>query len=314
MLVAVIAIFLVMSFTGVAVLDVSHNSSAVSQETVTNIKLQYLAESAVNKTLWRINSGADSLVNFTDGGVSTVYDSTTNVLTITFDTLNTDAEIEVNLSEDTHFERAIASLNGLPTDIDSVDLEEDAKARDFDFMPEIDSDYFTDNAVQIHSNWWTTWSGDTLEDGIHVFTGDFITLEDITLLSGTIVIQGKYVSFRGDNYISAPEPDSTGALPALVFEHEDYTFDMYSGEGAGESIYGAIFAKHKVKIRNGTLTGPVIAGEVDLGSSHSYNFIKTGFEKFYTWTHGFGNRDNYDWPKQIEQWKTKRWERSQQHG
>lgn len=307
MLVAVIMIFLVMSFTGVAVLDISHNSRAVSQETVTNIKLQYLAESAVNKTLWRINSSADSVVNTIEDGMTTSYDSTTKMLTIVFDTLNTDAEIEIDLEEDTHFERGIASAQAMPADADSAGLDEEAQARgDFNFLPEVDIDYFTNNAVEVHTESWKTWDGDTLANGIHVFTGNWIALEDITLLSGTIVFTGRYVSMWGNNYIKAPDSDSTGANAALIFTHADQSFELYSGSG-GEEIYGAIFAKNKITLNKGTISGPIIAKEVVLDNAHDYGFQRFGNEQYYRWTKGFFNRGNYDWPKHLKRWKTKKW-------
>lgn len=309
MLVAVIAIFLVMSFTGVAVLDVSHNSRVISQETVTNIKLQYMAESAVNKTLWRINSAADSVVNYTDGGISTSFDTTTNVLTISFDTLNTIAEMELDLTEDTHFNRGIASSSTMASDADSAGLTEDVKARgNFNFLPEVDMDYFTNNAVQIHNESWTTWNNDTLANGIHVFTGNFIALDDITLLSGTIVFTGRYVSMWGDNYIKAPDADSTGAYPALVFTHANTEFELNSSNG-DEQIYGAIYAKKRITLNKGTVSGPIIAEQVNLDNDHDYGFELDGNEQYYQWTNGFGDRDNYDWPKQLGRWTTTKWEK-----
>jgi len=73
MLVAVIMIFVVFSFTGVAVLNVSYLSSSSSIETIHNIKLQHEMESSINEALWIINSGTDSLVNVSSDGITTLW-------------------------------------------------------------------------------------------------------------------------------------------------------------------------------------------------------------------------------------------------
>jgi len=57
MLVAVIMMFLALSFTGVSVLNVSYLSRSASAETIENIKLQYQMESRINQALWQINTG-----------------------------------------------------------------------------------------------------------------------------------------------------------------------------------------------------------------------------------------------------------------
>ena len=85
MLVAVLMLFVVFSFTGVAVLNVSYLSSANSAETVNNIKLQYATESSINEALWRINTGVDSLVNTNADGIVTLWDETTNILSVNVD-------------------------------------------------------------------------------------------------------------------------------------------------------------------------------------------------------------------------------------
>jgi len=131
MLVAVIMIFVVMSFTGVAVLDVSYNSRTASMATIENIKVQYMLESSVNETLWRINTGVDSLVNTDIDGITTSYNADTGLLTVSLDTLNTEAEITMDLTEDTHFNRGIASENAIPSDIADAGITKDNQGRKF---------------------------------------------------------------------------------------------------------------------------------------------------------------------------------------
>ncbi|MCF7922847.1 MAG: hypothetical protein K9M55_09110 [Candidatus Marinimicrobia bacterium] len=59
MQVAVLIIFLVFSYSGVVILNVSSLSSASSVETVNNIKLQDVIDSSIHEPLWRLNNGPD---------------------------------------------------------------------------------------------------------------------------------------------------------------------------------------------------------------------------------------------------------------
>jgi len=308
MLVAVIMIFVVMSFTGVAVLDISYNSQAASRETIENIKVQYMLESSVNETLWRINTGVDSLVNTDIDGITTSYNADTGLLTVSLDTLNTEAEITMDLTEDTHFNRGIASENAIPSDIADAGITKDNQGRKFNFLPDVDMDYFTNNAVEVHAQSWHTFQNLTLDDGIHIFTGSWINIEDITLNAGTIVFTGRYIFFSGENNIVAPEPDSLGADPVLVFTHPNQNFSLSSSAG-GETILGTIYAKNKITLTSGTCSGPIIAKTVVLDDAHAYNFEDEAYGKYYTWTKGFGNRDDYDWPKQLGRWTTTKWDK-----
>lgn len=305
MLVAVIMIFVVMSFTGVAVLDVAYNSRAASIGTLENIKVQYMLESSVNETLWRINTGIDSLVNIDADGISTSYNADTKVLTVLLDTLNTEAEITMDLSEDTHFNRGIASSDNTPDDMASAGITTDNKGRKFDFLPDVDMDYFTNNAVTVHTESFKTWDQETFADGIHIFTGSWINFEDITLNAGTMVFTGRYIFFSGENNVVAPEPDSLGADPVMVFTHANQNFTL-SSDG-GETILGTIYAKNKITLTSGTCSGPIIAKTVVLDDAHAYNFDDEAYGKFYTWTKGFGNKEDYDWPKQLGRWTTTKW-------
>jgi hypothetical protein len=308
MLVAVIMIFVVLSFTGVAVLDVSYNSRASSLSTIENIKVQYMIESSVNETLWMINTGVDSLVNTDADGITTTYNADTQVLTVSLDTLNTEAVITMDLSEDTHFNRGIASSEPTPADIASAGLTEDNKGRKFNFLPNVDMDYFTDNAVTIHTESFKSWDNETFADGIHIFTGSMIEMEDITLNAGTMVFTGRYIFFSGENNIVAPEPDSLGADPVLIFTHPSQNFSLNSS-GGGETILGTIYAKNKISLTSGTCSGPIIAKEVILDDAHAYNFEDDTYGKYYTWTKGFGHKADYDWPKQLGRWTTSKWEK-----
>jgi hypothetical protein len=324
MLVAVMMAFVIFSFTGIAVMNVSYLSQSTSQATVNNIKLQYEVESSINTALWRINAGSDSLANISIDGVTTVWDSTAMTLTVNVDKYQIESEILLDLSEDTHFDRGIAAEEEIILNGYDPGLGSDQQIRDnFQFLPETDLAYFTDNPEYIHTQSFHDWDGDVLDDGRHlftgnnihlddvvldsgvvVFTGNYVTIENITVNSGTLVFTGYGVQFLYNNRITAPPADTTGANPAVIFTHPNQNFDMYSMY-RGETIIGALYCKGNVYLRNGFLSGPVIGKKVIMYGN--FNFLDAENTQNYQWTHGFGQRNGYDWPKQIGRWRIHKW-------
>lgn len=305
MLVAVIMAFVVLSFTGVAVLDVSYNSRAASMETIDNIKVQYLVESSVNEALWRINTGVDSLVNSDADGIVTVWNADTQTLTISVDTLSTSTQISLDLSEDTHFDRGIAAEGNVTLNGNDPGLSDTRKLRsNFQFMPEVDLQYFLDNAVSVHTEAFKYYSNNTFPDGIHVFTGNYLTVDDIRLVSGTMVFTGHHITFRNNNQITAPPADSTGAYAALIFTNPNQDFNLYS-PNSNETILGAIYCAKTVTLTNGYVSGPILGHDVIVAAD--FNMLDSEHPEYYQWTHGFGDENNYDWPKQVDHWLVEKW-------
>ena len=319
MLVAVLMIFVVFSFTGVAVLNVSYISSVSSAETVNNIKLQYAMESSVNESLWRMNNGPDSLINVEADGITTLFDPVLNVLSVKVDKFQMETEILLDLSEDTHFDRALASDETITTNDYAVDADDENQSRFFSFMPEVDLAYFTDNAVATHTQSWYQWN-DLEEDdfggeGIHVFTGWFIELKNCSFENSTLVFTGRYINFEHQNEIDAPVPvDSADAMPALVFTNPDNYFEI-EAEGKNydreDKINGAIYTAGTIVLKKGELSGPIVGKTITMEHGEEYNnqidFKDTEHPKHYRWTKGFKHKKHYDWPKQIGRWKTKKW-------
>ncbi|MBT6720159.1 MAG: hypothetical protein HOB23_06020 [Candidatus Marinimicrobia bacterium] len=324
MLVAVLMIFVVFSFTGVAVLNVSYISTVASTETINNIKLQYAMESSVNESLWRMNNGPDSLINVEADGITTLFDPVLNVLSVKVDKFQMETEILLDLSEDTHFDRALASDETINTNGNDVDADEENQSRFFSFMPEVDLDYFTDNAVAIHTENFHRWDGggkheddEDFDEGIHVFTGSFLEFKKMHLYNHTLVFTGRYILFSDDNEISAPVPvDSADALPALVFSNSDSYFEI-EAEGKNydkeDKINGAIYTAGTIILKKGELSGPIVGKTITMEHGEEDNnqidFKDTEHPKHYRWTKGFKNKKHYDWPKQIGRWKTKKWKK-----
>ena len=305
MLVAVIMIFVVLSFTGVAVLDVSYNSRTASLETVDNIKVQYALESEINESLWLINSGEDSLVNEEEDGIITNWDPETEVLTISIDSLGVLTEVNLDLSEDTHFERGLASISNIESNGYSYSTSSTHSSRKFKFMPDVDLQYFIDNAVKIHNGNERSWNKDSLStEGIHIFTGNNLNVTDINLNNSTLVFTGRNITFSG-NTVKAPVPgESEDALPALLVTDSDVVFTVSSAN----HVEGAVYCAGELKLENATLTGPVVGELISL--LDDVEFIDSDYDDYYRWTAGFGDIDSYDWPKQVSRWTTTKWGKS----
>ena len=328
MLVAVLMIFVVFSYTGVAVLNVSYLSQSTSMETVKNIKLQYAIESEVNEALWRINTGADSLVSLDADGIVTTWDSNTNILSVNVDMFEMESEILLDLSEDTHFDRALASDEEIVTNGFDEDIDHENRLRNFAFMPEVDLDYYTENAVAIHTEDDFEWNGggkheddEDFEEGIHVFTGSDLELKNMTLTNVTLVFTGENIVFEHRNIITAPVPDDTSdAMPALVFTNPNSYFEI-EAEGKHyekeDYISGAIYSAGTIVLKKGVLSGPVVGDNISMELGFEYtneiNWRDTEHPKHYRWHKGFRHKKHYDWPKQIGKWKTKKWGKKHKH-
>ncbi|NQV14631.1 hypothetical protein HQ531_04170 [bacterium] len=306
MLVAVLMILVVFSFTGVAVLNVSYLSSSATIDTKDNIKMQYAVESNINEALWRINAGVDSLVNFSSDGVTCSWESSSNILSVSVDNFIMESEILLDLSEDTHFDRALASSTPITTNGYTTLIEDQHQKRQFSFLPQPDIQFFLDNADVVHHGNGASWHEASLVvEGIHVFTGNNLDIADISLNNSTLIFLGKNIIFNGTNVIKAPIPlDSIAALPALMFTNPEANLVL----AEGDSIEGAIFCAGSLSLGEVTLSGPVVAQSISLTSN--IDFMDGEYEEYFRWTKGFGNQQDYDWPKQIGRWKTLKWNKT----
>lgn len=303
MLVAVIMFFVVLSFTGVAVLDISYTSKTSSMETVDNILMQYTIESTISESLWKINVGADSLVNMDIDGITVVWDSIEQVLTVDVADFGLESQVALDLSDDTHFERGIASNTDILTNGYTTGIEEENRVRVFNFLPDIDIDFFYDNKVKVHNGNDQSWKSEYLDtEGIHIFTGNNLLLDSISITNSTLVFTGKGITFTGTNSIKAPLPTgSSPALPALIFLSTDEDFTI----SAGDRVEGAIFCAGQLNIESAQLTGPIVGNVISLNDN--IDLMDGDYSEYYRWTEGFGSQEDYDWPKQIGRWKTNTW-------
>ncbi|MBC8376407.1 MAG: hypothetical protein H8E26_10210 [FCB group bacterium] len=303
MLVAVLILFIVFSFTSVADLSVSLASNSGSMESARNIKQQYEMESSINEALWRINSGADELVNLKADGVTIAWDSEKYLLSIGTENRQRESEIQLDLTESTPFSSAIASRTPIQTNGYFADVEEEHPVQQVDLIPTVDPAYFIINRAFIHHGDQTTWSKKDLQiEGIHIFLGNSVEISGLDLENSTLLFLGDDITFRGSNTIKAPAPvDSLPAVPAVVFMNPHTKFTLRYGT----HVEGAVFCAGHLDIENAALTGPVLANSVTL--TGNVDFRDDLHSDYYRWNMGFGNQHDYDWPKHVGRWRSVKW-------
>jgi len=303
MLIAVLMVFVIFSFTSVANLSIAYIANSSSTGTTQNIKQLYEMESQINEALWRINSGPDDLVNVSSEEATIIWDSQHNTLSIGTETYKVRSEVQLDLSTDTPFSSAIASRTPIDMNGYFADVEDEHPLQQVDQLPAIDPSYFIINRAVIHHSDQTTWSEKSLQvEGIHIFLGNNLEISGLNLVNSTLIFLGDNISFRGSNNIKAPAPvNSLAALPAVVFMNPHINFTLRYGT----HIEGAVFSAGHLDIENAKLTGPVVANSVTL--TGNVDFIDDAHPEYYRWQEGFGNMDSYDWPKHLKRLKSTQW-------
>ena len=303
MLVSILIVFAIFSFTGITALNMALSTNPVPVETTQSIKLQYEMETKINKALWQINSGADSYVNYSAEGTTVTWDPTRSILSVDIENSNLESEVVMDLSDDTPFHRALASNNPIRVYGNKANFEEKHEMRQFDELPVVDYAYFLLNRTIIHNGNQSSWSMDSLEiEGIHIFTGNNLEISGLNLENSTLVFEGRNIHFSNNNDIKAPIPsDSMDAVPAIVFMNPFTNFTLPEGS----LVEGAIFCAGQINIENATLTGPVVANTIIL--SDNVDFVDEGHQEYYRWHKGFGKKSDYDWPKHISRSRTIKW-------
>ena len=305
MLIAVLIIFLVLSFTSIADLSVSLSANSTSNKmmSVEDIKQQYSIESNINKALWKINSGEDDLVNLTAGGVTIAWDADNYLLSIGTETENTESEVLLNLEENAPFSNAISSRTPIRMNGYFVDSEDEHPVQQVAQLPTLDPTYFIVNRTVIHHGDETTWSKQSLQiEGVHIFLGNNLKISGLNLENSTLLFLGDDIVFSGRNTINAPPPvDSLPAVPAVVFMNPQTEFTLRYGT----HIEGAVYCAGHLDIENAALSGPVLANSVTL--TGNVDIRDDLHPEFYRWNMGFGHQPDYDWPKYVSRWKAMKW-------
>lgn len=302
-IVAVMITAVVFSITGLGVLNLALLVNFDTDTAAQTIEEKIEAESAVNIALWKVNAGDDTLGTYTDGNVTSVFDSTELLLTVSYAGTEDTTGFKAYLKKDHHFNHAMASQNAILTYSYSTGEEEENRPRDnFEFLPIVDEAYWLAVADSIYTGSSRTYYDSDLTEGINVFTGNNITFYRISLDNTTMVFTGGgEVYFSHSNTIRASYTDST-AFPALVFTDTSSTVFINEWFSSRiDHIEGAIFSNGHVLIRRGELSGPIVGRDISV--IRNINFLDDQYPQYYTWQHGFGDFTSYDWPKNIIRWE-----------
>jgi len=290
--------FLVFSITGMAILNYSAQALLNVQNHVHTIQNQYAIESTMNKALWRINNGSDSLANFEENEVLASFIDSNQTLSVTTNRWDQPVQVNVEIIKDYPFNHGVAVLVEQDTSKFSVTTLPGHGMRIFSSLPTIDTSFYRQNAVQIYTSGTTTFD-DTLVSGIHYVEGGTVFLKNGAYLEGSLVVMGK-LKITGSNVsLNAIVDANNNYIPALIVV--DSSADISSNPGI--EINGAIFSTGPFDIKGGNLTGPLVGSSIVFSKNLVIN--DEANEKYYCWPLGFGDRESYNWPKQIKKrtWK-----------
>ncbi len=298
-IVAIMITAVIFSATGLGVLNLATIVNLDTQTAVEKVRDQVEVESFANVALWRINTGGDNLGSYSAGDLTATFDSTSQKLSVIKSDGDEQTGLVLSLEEDHHFKRAVATSGTFYTQGNTVSPEPQHQVRSqVGFLPTVDINYFMNIADEIHYDNSRTFRDWDLSEGVHVFEGNNLIFESVDLENTTLVFTGTNIDFWKHNVIKA---DEGGDMPALVFTNpnSDFTFYGYWSTYRDE-IEGAIYSAGTIRMYNGILSGPVVARTAVL--ERSMNFTDDEHGEYYQWQNGFGAYEDYDWPKQVQEW------------
>ena len=301
-IVAIMVTAVVFSVTGLGVLNLATLVNLDTQNAIEKVQSQIEVESLTNVALWRINTGADSLGSFSSGNATSNYDTTTMVLRVEINSEGDTSGFKLSLEEDSHFKRAVGTASSIDYNDGKTVSEEDAhRMRAYmGFLPEVDLDYFVDNAANV------SWMDDEhihdedVVEGINVFHGNHLDIHNIDVENATLVFTGYDIQLKDDVIIKAPIVGGS-PLPALVFLWDG--LDTHFDQGWNDEIHieGAIYSVGHVRLHEGEYSGPVVANTARI--CRDIDILDDEYSEYYEWNLGFGEYEDYDWPKQIREWE-----------
>ncbi|MBC8191727.1 MAG: hypothetical protein ISR87_03440 [Candidatus Marinimicrobia bacterium] len=298
-IVAIMITAVIFSATGLGVLNLATIVNLDTQAAVQTVQDQVEVESFANVALWRVNAGGDNLGTYSSGDLTAAFDSTTQKLSVIKSNGEEQTGLVLSLEEDNHFKRAVATSGTFYTNGRTVNPEPEHQIRSqMGFLPQADLQYFIDHAVEVHYDNSRTFHDGDISEGINVFMGSGLTFDRVELENSTLVFAGTGIDFWKKNVIKA---DPNADLPALVFTNPNSDFSFYGfWSSYRDEIEGAVYSAGTIRLLNGTLSGPVVAETVV--QTWNMDFTDDEHGEYYKWPNGFGSYDDYDWPKQIQEW------------
>ena len=301
-IIAIMVTAIIFSITGLGVLNLAQAVILDAQTAAHTLEDQIEVESVANIALWRLNTGADSLGSLSSGDITSTFDSTDLILTVELATAEDTSGFKLTLEEDHHFRRAIGTRNTISQSTYLIGEEKEHRLREnFGFLPIVDLAFWMNLADTIYTEHDRTYLDTDLREGILIFTGDGVKIQDVSLYNTTMIFTGTGIDFIRDNIVSATQNDSL-VYPALVFTDSVFTFFVNEWFSSRQDhIYGAIYSAGSILLRKGELSGPVVARHVLLW--RNMDFIDDQYPQYYRWPRGFGDFSAYDWPKQVALWE-----------
>ncbi|MBL7027961.1 MAG: hypothetical protein ISR88_05975 [Candidatus Marinimicrobia bacterium] len=300
-IVAIMITAVIFSATGLGVLNLATIVNLDTQNAVQTVQDQVEVESFANVALWRVNAGGDNLGNFTVGNVSAAYDSTLQRLTVVKTTDDETNGLILDLSEDSHFKRAVATQYGIDLNGGNTISEEPAHQlrSKMEFLPQVDWTYLYAHAAQEIWMWNDHVHQEDLVEGINIIHGSFLDIHDVDMENVCLVFTGYDIQPKDDVKLKAMKIGGV-PLPAVILtnQYNDTHFDQ--GYGDELHIEGAIYSAGHVRLHEGEFTGPVIARTARI--CRDIDMLDDDGSEYYQWNLGFGNYEDYDWPKQIQEW------------
>lgn len=300
-IVAIMITAVIFSATGLGVLNLATVVNLDTQNAVETVQDQVEVESLANVALWRVNAGGDSLGTFTIGDVSASYDTTLQRLTVTKTTGDETMGLMLDLEEDSHFKRAVATQNGIDFNGGKTISEEPVHQLryDMEFLPQVDMDYLVANAAQEVWLWDEHIHDEDIVEGINIFHGSYLDIHNVEAENVTLVFTGYDIQPKDDVKLRAPIVGGV-PLPAIIMTNPWNNTHFDQGYNDELKIEGAIYSAGYVRLHEGEFTGPVIAKTARI--CRDIDMLDDEGSEYYQWNLGFGDYEDYDWPKQIQEW------------
>ncbi|NQT62900.1 MAG: hypothetical protein HQ556_08090, partial [Candidatus Marinimicrobia bacterium] len=242
-IVAIMITAVIFSATGLGVLNLAAVVNLDTQAAVQTVQDQVEVESLANVALWRVNAGGDTLGTFSVGDVSAAYDTTLQRLTVTKTTDGETMGLMLDLEEDSHFKRALATQYDIDFDDGNTIGEEPIHQLriNMEFLPQVDMAYLVANAAQVTWMWNEHIHNDDIVEGINIFHGSFLDIHDVDKENVTLVFTGYDIQPKDDVKLKAP---IIGGVPLPVIILTNPWNDTHFDQGYGDEIHieGAIYS------------------------------------------------------------------------
>lgn len=296
----IMVFFLFMTIVGSTLLSMASQEIMFSRHEIQKTQSYFNAESGLNIALWRINQGVDSDASFSSSSISVEVDTINLTLTANGVTGTYSTSLSWGLKEDYVFDHTISFGTVLDTSHFTLTSGAAADISQFDVLPAIDLPYYLSIADYVYYSDQVFSS--VLPEGIHFINGH-INANNGTELNGTLIATTG-IKFVGIVTIIAQQvPDTNIYYPALISYDSTLVEDNEVSGVPSLTILGAIYSNGFISFAGSTLSGPIIAPEVELKSGVIIDDL--GYPEYYNTPPGFEPTEGQDLVKffKIGSWR-----------